>query len=363
MTIIHISTPLSWRGGEQQLSYLAEELKKQSVNQLVVCPEGSELLKKCKKIGVEYRSFKKKGFLKLALAQHIKEICKEIKHPLIHTHDSHAHTAAFMAAAFLGNKTPIFVSRRVDFPVKKSIFSRWKYNHKSIKKIICVSEKIKEITSPSIKYKGKLITIHSGIDLDRFDGVSASGFLRKTYNIPNEYKLIGNVAAIADHKDYFTFIDTAKELIQQKKMYKFFIIGAGPMENEISSYISKNSLEESVIMTGFLSNIPEILPELDVFLITSITEGLGTSVLDAFACKVPVVATRAGGIPEMVVHEVTGMLSEVKDTLSLAENCNKVIDNQGLKLSIIDNASLKLKQFTKEATAIKTLELYTKTLI
>ena len=76
-------------------------------------------------------------------------------------------------------------------------------------------------------------------------------------------------------------------------------------------------------MTGFRKDIPKILPELDIFLFSSKTEGLGTSLLDAFACQVPVVATNAGGVPELIIHEKTGLLSPTKDPQSLAKNVSQ----------------------------------------
>ena len=358
MTIIHISTPLSWRGGEQQLIYLAAELQKKGIDQIVICPQNSVLQNRCKSFELKHIAYRKKGFLNLALAKKIRKVSAQVSQPIIHTHDSHGHTAAFIAAALLGNDAPIVVSRRVDFPIKKSVFSKWKYNHRAICRIICVSNAIKEITAPDIRCKNKLVTIHSGIDLGRFESNAATNMLRKTYNVPDNNILIGNIAALADHKDYFTFVDTAKILKEQGRPYTFVIIGEGPMKSEISNYIEENGMQQHIIMTGFLKNIPEILPELDIFLITSKTEGLGTSVLDAFACKVPVVATKGGGIPEMVVHRETGMLAEVKDAQSLAENINELIEYRDLKDKIIKQASEKLKKFTKESTAEKTLEIY-----
>lgn len=359
MTIIHVSTPNSWRGGEQQLAYLAEELKKHGVKQVIICPGGSPLEAHCKEKGYETIPFKKKGMLKIGLARIIAKSTKIASQALIHVHDSHAHTAAVMASAFLGNNAPIVLSRRVDFPVKKNIFSYWKYNHPSINRILCVSEKIKEITSKSIRDKSKLVTIHSGIDLSKFDNKAPKNILREEYGIPLSTKIIGNVAALADHKDYYTFVDTAQIIIKENKIpCKFFIIGDGPLKDEIKSYIKHKGLENDVLMTGFRKDIPQILPGLDIFLITSKTEGLGTSVLDAFACKVLVIATKAGGIPEMVKHEETGMLSGVKDAEGLARNIQKILQDDELREELRKKAFLIVEKFKKENTARKTIEVY-----
>ena len=92
----------------------------------------------------------------------------------------------------------------------------------------------------------------------------------------------------------------ADRFILNNENAHFVIIGKGPMENEIKSFSSKLKCSKNIHFVGFRNDVPDILGELNVFLITSKTEGLGTSILDALAAKVPVVATRAGGIPEII---------------------------------------------------------------
>jgi glycosyltransferase involved in cell wall biosynthesis len=96
---------------------------------------------------------------------------------------------------------------------------------------------------------------------------------------------------------------------------------------------------------------------------TSKTEGLGTSILDAFSSAVPVVATRAGGIPEMVIHEKTGMLSPAGDFQDLGENIIRIAGDVELRNELIRNAGkLVTENFTREKTAARTFEVYRKIL-
>ncbi|MBT8195827.1 MAG: glycosyltransferase family 4 protein, partial [Bacteroidia bacterium] len=109
----------------------------------------------------------------------------------------------------------------------------------------------------------------------------------------------------------------------------------------------------------FRTDIADILPEIDVFLITSKTEGLGTTVLDAIANKIPVVATAAGGIPEMIRDEETGLICDTGDYKILSKNVQRMISDKRLQNKVIENAyQLVNKEFTKEITANKTLEIY-----
>jgi glycosyltransferase involved in cell wall biosynthesis len=125
------------------------------------------------------------------------------------------------------------------------------------------------------------------------------------------------------------------------------------MEKEIKEYVKELQMQDHVLFTGFLNNLSEVLFNLDVFLITSKTEGLGTSILDAHACHIPVVGTDAGGIGEIVIEGQTGSLCKIGDYESLAK---KVIAR--LQDHELYQASNFIQGFSKDQTAQKTFEIY-----
>ncbi|PID92837.1 MAG: hypothetical protein CSA95_09425 [Bacteroidetes bacterium] len=358
MTIIHLSTPQSWRGGEQQVAYLIEELEKSGVDQILITPYGSRLSAYCKSRNITIYHFKRCSALNVQMALLLRKLCKRVQEPILHAHDANAHTAAFLSHLFFGNRAPLLISRRVDFPIHRSLFSRLKYNHKRIKRIICVSEKIKEIMVPALKDPSVLQVIYSGIDLNRFDDCHNRNLLRKEFKIPADHTLVANVAAIVPHKDYYTFVDTAAHVLKVHPKTTFLIIGEGEEREQITAYIHEKGLQKSVLLTGFRHDITQILPEIEVFLITSQTEGLGTAILDAFACGIPVVATRAGGIPEIVNDQRTGLLAEVKDANALAEKVLRFIHDRELKAQIVARAKEEIRNFTRQQTARITMETY-----
>jgi L-malate glycosyltransferase len=357
--ILHVSTAHSWRGGEQQLAYLVGELKSLKVAQYILCVNGSAVESFCIHNHIPYFSTAKRSSVDVFFARKIASVCKKNNINIIHVHDSHAHTFAILANDIFRNDVSIIVSRRVDFPIGKSFLSKYKYNHRKVKNILCVSEKIREIATAALNVPERAITVHSGIDLSRFNGKEDKRILHDEYKLEESKKIIANISAIAPHKDYFTFVDTAAILCRKRDDICFFIIGDGPMFDEVKNYVKDSGFASRIIMTGFRNDIPDILPELDIFLITSETEGLGTTIIDAFACKVPVVATRAGGIPELVIHEKTGLLSPVKDSVVLASNVERYLDNAALVSDIIQNSTEHARSFTTKITAEKTLDCYT----
>ena len=170
--------------------------------------------------------------------------------------------------------------------------------------------------------------------------------------------IVGNTSAISDQKDYFTFVKVAEKLIKEERKVHFFIVGDGPHRTVIEDYVKEKGLEEKITFTGFVDNIIEELPSLDIFLFTSKTEGLGTSVLDAMAARVPIVASSAGGVSEMVNHEENGLLYPVGDVEGITDGVNRFLENLDFAESMAKEAQKTVKDFSKEKTAKRTVEVY-----
>lgn len=357
MKVLHISSEPEWRGGEQQLAYLVDELYKNNVQQWILCLEGSSLHNYCKKKHLAHFTFSK-GFLhQMRTAKQVKAICKKHTIELIHIHDSHAHNFAILAADIFFNSTPLVLSRKVVFPISRNWFSKYKYNHKKIQAIICVSEAVKNILSDNIRNKSKLCTIYDCVDLHSFKG-GGSGVLRKQYNISENELIIGNIAALASEKDHITFINTAEMLINKGLKTRFILVGTGNEKNPLESLVKQKGLSDKIIFHGFTLDISAVLRDFDIFLFTSRKEGLGSILLASFAARVPVVATQTGGIPELVKHNETGLLAPIGDSIRLTENIISLIGSPELKGKIVANAYTFVQQFSKEAISKQVLDVY-----
>ena len=356
MNVLHLNSEKGWRGGEQQLAYLVEETQHRGVTNWVVCRRRSAMEAYCQTHQIDHISFKLTGGISIGEALRLKRVCRQHHIDLIHAHGSKTHTLAVLSAVF-GNRIPIVISRRVAFPIRQNFFTRWKYNHSSVKKIICISETVKQVVARSIDHLERLTVVYSGINTRRF--THSSDYLRDTYPEVSDRLVIGTVAALSDSKDLYTFLNTAAILCESRADCHFFIVGEGPEREGLERYTVQKKLPQRVTMTGFVDNVDEILPGFDLYLTTPKVEGLGTSVLDAFACHVPVVATRAGGIPEMVLHEKTGLLADVGDAATLAHHLERVASDSTLRNQLIEAAYQHLlDHFTKEKMAQGTLETY-----
>jgi glycosyltransferase involved in cell wall biosynthesis len=117
------------------------------------------------------------------------------------------------------------------------------------------------------------------------------------------------------------------------------------------------------LFTGFRSDLDALWPDIDLFLFTSRTEGLGTSILDALAHGIPVVSTNAGGITEIISHLDSGYLAEVGDAQGLAEGVRTVLGNADLYRKLVDGGYKKVREFDKRKTAEKTMQSYNHAMI
>ena len=356
MKVLHLSSEKSWRGGEQQMAYLIEELGKLGVDSRVAARKDSAFEKWCGGKNIPCFTLGFKNDFDLASAFRLKQECTQENFDLLHLHSSRSHGIAFLSA-ILGNGTPMILSRRVDFALKKNIFSQWKYNHTGIKKIICVSEKIREIVSSSVKHPQRCVTVYDGIDLHRFAGKGIRGTLRKELKLDANTLLIGNIAALAPHKDYFTFLDTVKILTGKIKA-KYLIAGDGPLRDSIEQRIRELNLQEEVFMLGFRQDLENVFADLDILLYTSREEGLGSTLLDAMAYGLPVVSTEAGGIPEIVLNGLTGLTAPVANSEALSSQVIRISNDSLLREQLVTKAREFVKDFSKEKMALRTLEVY-----
>ncbi len=339
------------------MAYLIEELRQEGVESFVACRKGSAFHTYCQQQQLPHTALPFANEFDVVTALRVKAYSSQHRIELLHVHSGHAHAISVLSHV-LGNKLPIILSRRVDFPVKRNLLSRLKYNYGGVKRVVCVSDKIKEVVSESLRHPELCVTVYSGVDLSRFANSSKTGRLYREFNLSPTAPLIGNISAIAPHKDYYTFVDTAELVLRQHPDAMFFIIGDGPLRQDIEAYVQQKNLQRYIIFTGFRKDIPQLMPELDVMLVTSETEGLGTTILDAFACQVPVVATKAGGIPEIVRDTETGLLAPIKSPAILAEKVHQVLMDSATRNKVIQGASTLLQEFSKRNTALRTLAVY-----
>ncbi|MFI0491320.1 glycosyltransferase [Flavobacterium sp.] len=333
MRVLHFTASKVWRGHEQMIIDIYESFRDNGFveDQIIVCKSDSEIYKVATGKNLQVQVFDFKSEYNLKAARKFKEIVTEYGADIIKIHNSKAHTISVLSSVFFGLNVPMVLSRTLIKNIGTNFFRKYKYNYKGIKKIICISEPVADILKSSIKNHDKMIVIGSVVDTDSFIHNKKNGFLHREFNIPLEYKIIGNVSAFSKVKDHYTWVNTVEELFKRGVKAKYILIGEGSLELEIKNYVKSKRLENEVIFAGFRSDVQKCIPEFDLFLFTSKSEATGGVILESYACKVPVVAARAGGIPTVLIDNETGLLAEVGDFMDFADKTELLINDKLLQ--------------------------------
>lgn len=359
MRLIQVTVSRGWRGHEQKIIYLYEAFKEFGYvdEQWIICPNDSETFKIATQKGMNVIPLNNKSEYDLKYAKRFSKIAKELNADLVFIHNSHSHTLMVLSKLFFRLRQPLVLCRTLIKRVDTNFFRKWKYDYSGIKKIICVSYPVVDILKPVVKDHSKLCVVGCVTDVHKFTKTEKTGVLHKQFNIPSDYKIIGNIAAFVDFKDHVTWVNTVAELVKRGVKAKYILIGKGPLEMKVRKQISDLGLENEIILAGFRTDIPEVLPEFDLLLFTSNCEPLGGVVLESYACSVPVVAGNAGGVPEVVIDNQTGLLAEVGNALSFADKVEQMLNDSELKENcIVNGRKFLMENCTKEVVSKKMIK-------
>jgi glycosyltransferase involved in cell wall biosynthesis len=357
--VMHIDTDKEWRGGQQQGFYLHKKLIEKNISSVFLCQKNSFLKEKLESENLSHISMKINGEADIFAGKKIARICREKNINILHLHDAHAMATGLWAKLFYPSLNLIGV-RRVDYHIKKNIFSKYKYKSPKMTKIIAISDEIKRILIEDGVLETKIEVIKSGVDIKKFSHIKKSDFLIKELNLPNDAFIAGTVAALAGHKDYPTFLKAAQIAVKKIPNLYFVSIGDGPDREEIFKLRDELLLKDKFILRGFQKDVGNHLKNFDVFILSSKTEGLGTSVMDAMAAGLPCLCCKSGGIPELIDDKINGLLVENQNPELLAEKITKLYENKKLREELSNNAFKKAEQFSIDNTVEKNIELYEK---
>lgn len=345
MNILNVTSIVEWRGGDAQMYTIYNLLKKhQTLNQFILCPENSVLYKKAVQDHAQVVSYTKKNKV-FSLVKPIVHYVKKFNINVLHIHDSSALSAAIIAKMFLKKDLKLIYSRKRNNPIKNNFFKKLKYDNKYIYKIVSVSKAVEKIFHDIQIPSQKLLTIYDAIDVKNFENKLKTGFLLNELNLFAENKIIGNISSLSKQKDLVTFIKAAHIICSKKENIHFIVLGTGSEEMMLKQIVEEKKLEKNIHFLGFKTNVADYLNEFDVLLMSSITEGLPLTIYEAFASKVPVVSTKAGGIPEVITDGENGFLAEIGDAETLAKGCLLLLENKDLANNFKEKSFIKVNKY------------------
>ena len=358
MKILHLNTEKTWRGGEQQTLYLLQLLKQRGIFSHLVCQIGSPMAIRAARAGVEIFPLKMRGEIDLAAVLRIRKLIDRFKYSIVHSHTSHAHLLAYLAS--IGTGVTRLVTRRVDFSIYRHSFlklSGIKYRYMA-DYYIAISHKIKSVMVKDGIPDSQIFVVHSGIDPQRF--ISAKGDdLPVEFDIKENQKVVINVAHLAEHKGQTYLVQAIPRVLTKLPDTRFFIIGQGELMEGLKKTASELGIKGELVFTGFRDDVAGFYQIADLFVMSSIQEGLGTAVLDALALAKPVVATHSGGLPEIVQDGESGRLVAPADPEALAAGIVDMLIHPERAGSMAQEGKKRvLEDFTIDAMVTKNIDVY-----
>jgi len=352
--ILHIDEQRGWRGGEQQASWLIQGLAKRGHQILIAgCPGGEFLASRHG--GIEAKRFPLpfRGELDLWTAWKLAQIVRSEQVDILHAHSSHAHSMAVYARRWAG-RGKVIVSRRVSFAPRNNALNRWKY--KQPDKFICVSRKVRDVLREAGIAESKLEVVYSSVDLARLDVEPLS---RTELGIPEGVPLLVSAGALGGHKDHETLVAAMALVRRNLPTARLVIAGEGELRPQIEARIAELGLGGCITLLGHRKDAPRLIRAADAYVSSSWSEGLGTSILEALACRTPVVATLAGGADEMVKPGETGYLAPNRNPGALAKAIVESLGNRDQARAMAEKGrKLIEEQFVTERMIEGTLRVY-----
>lgn len=266
----------------------------------------------------------------LSSAWKLSRIIRQWKPQVVHAHDPHAVAMAALALSF-GAPDPrprVVASRRVDFHLQKHSFSKWKY--RQIDLFLAASGAIRKILEHDGIDPDRVVVVHDGIDVGKIERLPVLD-AHAEYWLPHGVPVLMNVGALVGHKGQKFLVEAMPHVLSQVPDAHLLIFGEGELRAPLEKQVRELGLEKHVLLPGFREDVLQLMKSADLFVMSSITEGLGSTVLDGMAMRLAVVGTRAGGIPEAVVHGETGLLVAPGEARELAGAIVRLLKDPALR--------------------------------
>jgi len=204
----------------------------------------------------------------------------------------------------------------------------------------------------------KFTVIYAGIDTDLYSKpLKNPEEVKKELGIPEGKFVVGWVARFADIKNPLMMVK-AGEILSGNPDYHFLMAGDGELYDETVQYVRDQGLDQRFTFTGHRTDIPDLLSAMDVYCLTSKNEGMGRTILEAQAAGVPVIATRVGGVPEIVEHEFSGILIPSRDVTALCGSLVRINSESALRKKLAKGASIRLNRYSLKKTLADIDKLY-----
>ncbi len=368
--VCHVITKLELGGAQDNTIFTVSNLDKKKYDVFLVCGRGGVLDNETKnKVRTIFVPFLVRSINPLydlvALFSLWKIFIKE-RPEIVHTHSSKAGILARLAAYLANVRIIIHTYHGFGFNEYQRWFVRkfFIFLERLIARItdilICVSkENVKKALNNKIGIESQYKIIHSGIRITEFRKKVDNLKVKRKLGIPIDASIVGMVSCFKPQKAPLDFIYLADRLINEGVNVYFVLVGDGLLRKKIEGVTRKKHLETYISLLGWRRDIVEIMSIFDIFVLTSLWEGLPRVVLEAMILKKPVVATDVDGVREVILHGKNGFLVAPHDISTMKEYVLKLLRDKRLAQEMGDAGFSKVdKRFNIEYMVVEIDSLY-----
>lgn len=362
MRILQISSAKTFGGGERHLVDLTKGLIENGHELFLAVPADSPILERLSNFPKErILPINIKNSLDIFAARKIAKFIKQNKIEIIHAHAAKDYLPANLAVKFSPN-AKLVLTRHVLFPMKTA----QKLALKNVSKVIAVSSAVEAVLQKTFPAE-KIVTVPNGIDVENWTNVETKK-LRKQFRFENNISfdavVLGAVGELKRLKGQQDFIFAAREIVKEFPDTHFIIVGKDntfdqKFRRDIKRLVKNFGLEEKFTFLDWIEDTKPLLSSLDIFVSSSHSESFGLAILEAMTSGCAIVATETAGAKELIENEKSGVLTEIKDPLKLAETVCKILEDKEKRKTLGQNAQIRAREnFGLERMIAETANVY-----
>lgn len=354
LTVLHVDSAREYRGGQNQARLLMEGLTGRSnIRQALIARAESRLAAEAADLGVRVHPTPWRGAVDHRALLELRRQLGE-GWDIVHAHDGHAVQSVLMARALSGGGPAVVAARRVDFPVRRTFV--WQ----RADLVLAVSRRIREVLVSQGIDRRRVEVVYSGIDPGEVvppPDHAGTLELRAAGSAGGDQMLVAAVGALVGHKDHATFVRAAALLAARHPGVRFAVFGDGPERPKLERLVREHGLDGVFHLPGGFPDVARALGGIDVFVMPSKEEGLGTACIEAMQAGRPVVATSAGGLGELAID---GAFRPVApgDPAALAAELEPLLADRSARARAGEAARWGARRFTAAAMVEGTLRAY-----
>ena len=322
MRILHVEGGRHLYGGAYQVLHLLRGLHARGHDNLLACPRGCPLAEAAQPVATVY-GMTMRGDLDVAMVVRLRRLIRASRPDLVHLHSRIGADVMGGIAARLGG-VPVIHTRRVDNPEPRWMVA---LKYRLYDRVVAISEGIGQVLLAEGLPADKLRVVRSAVDSETYALPCERTVIATRLGVPEDGLLIGVVAQLIARKGHGDLLDALPPLMDRYPSLRVLFFGKGPLAEGLQARIEQLGLPGRVQLAGFRTDLAELLPCQDLVVHPARMEGLGVSLLQAACAGVPIVASRAGGIPEAVRDGENGLLVPPGDVTALREAIDTLLSD------------------------------------